>query len=151
MIAAGLYRSTEALDESEGRVVGPKLVWLCIEDGQVEVRLPEHHIHNQWRFPPPGIVLQDQEWLKTLTKLPREGFYALKKKLVFDGGFWPKGALVQLGYTREAEAVLFIAQRRSQRDENDLFFSEQGVPLPLEQLSDLEPLVVAAEPIQEDR
>ena len=45
-------------------------------------------------------------------------------------GTWPKGALVQLGYTRNADPILFIGQVRTKLDENDLWFSDRGVGIP---------------------
>ena len=61
-------------------------------------------------------------WADSLVKLPAEGFYMLRKALAFEGGEWPKAALVQLGYTRAGEPILFIGQVRAQLVENDLWF-----------------------------
>jgi hypothetical protein len=69
----------------------------------------------------------------------------LRKGLDFEGGSWPKGTLVQLGYTKAADPILFIAQQRAQMDENDLFFSDKGVGITREQLAVLEPLSVFIE------
>jgi hypothetical protein len=41
---------------------------------------------------------------------------------------------VQLGYTRNAEPILFIAQRRSPLTNNDLYFSDKGVKIHLEEI-----------------
>src|SRR5207244_2989427 len=62
------------------------------------------------------------------------------------GGSWPKGALVQLGYTRNAEPILFIAQQRARMDENDLFFSDRGVKVSNDKMAMLEPLNIFVEP-----
>jgi hypothetical protein len=70
----------------------------------------------------------------------------MRRALTFEGGEWPKGALVQLGYTRNADPILFIAQARAQLEENDLFFSDRGVSVTREQLAMLEPLNVFVEP-----
>jgi hypothetical protein len=143
----GLYRTTQALPASDGRLLGQRLVFFHANDGEnePEVRLPQHHFHNRWRFPAPGLPIDDLAWVRTMVRLPREGFFSLRQSLVFDGGQWPRGALVQLGFTREAEPVLFIAQRLARREANDLFFADQGVAISLEQLILLEPLVVAAD------
>jgi hypothetical protein len=77
--------------------------------------------------------------------MPNQGFYSLRKELAFDGGSWPKGALVQLGYTRIGEPILFIAQQRGQMAENDLFFAESGVKVGNDKLAQLEPLTVFIE------
>jgi hypothetical protein len=70
----------------------------------------------------------------------------LRKALSFDGGEWPKSAMVQLGYTRSADPILFIGQVRSQLAENDLWFSDKGVGVTRDQLALLEPLQIYAEP-----
>ena len=72
----------------------------------------------------------------------------LRKALDFDGGSWPKSTLVQLGYTRTADPILFIAQLRATLDENDLFFSDRGVGIAREQLALLEPTNVYVEPTE---
>jgi len=69
----------------------------------------------------------------------------LKRELSFDGGTWPKGALVQLGYTKSADPILFIGQVRTKLDENDLWFSDRGVGIPREQMSILDSIVVFQE------
>ena len=71
----------------------------------------------------------------------------LRKALSFDGGEWPKGAIVQLGYTKVGDPILFIGQVRAHLDENDLFFSDCGASVTREQLPILEPLQVFTEPI----
>ena len=81
--------------------------------------------------------------------LPSEGFYSLRKGLDFDGGSWPKGTLVQLGYTRTGDPILFIGQIRAQLEENDLWFSDKGVGVSRDQLALLEQLQVFAEPVAE--
>ena len=73
----------------------------------------------------------------------------LRKALTFDGGDWPKASIVQLGYTRNGDPILFIGQVRAQLAENDLFFSERGVGITRDQLALLEPLQVFAEPVPE--
>jgi hypothetical protein len=71
----------------------------------------------------------------------------LRKALTFEGGEWPKSALVQLGYTKSADPILFIGQVRAQLDENDLYFSDRGVGITREQVALLEPLNVFQEPV----
>jgi hypothetical protein len=100
---------------------------------------------NRWHFHGSGIPFRGLSWADSLVKLPQEGFYMLRKGLDFEGGSWPKGTLVQLGYTKAADPILFIAQQRAQMDENDLFFSDKGVGISREQLAVLEPLSVFVE------
>jgi hypothetical protein len=82
-------------------------------------------------------------------KLPEQGFYSLRKQLDFEGGTWPKGTLVQLGYTKTGDPILFIAQLRAARTENALWFSDRGVGLARERLALLEAVGVFTEPAGE--
>ena len=93
---------------------------------------------NRWHFHGAGIPFRGLSWADSLAKLPAEGFYMLRKALDFDGGSWPKGALVQLGYTKTGDPILFIAQLRAPLEENDLFFTDRGVGITREQLAILE-------------
>jgi hypothetical protein len=145
----GLYRTTKPLPEHEGEVPAGTLVYFHnhSDSGLPVVITPEHNVHNRWHFHGPGIPFRGLSWADSLTKLPAEGFYMLRKALSFEGGEWPKGALVQLGYTRTGDAIFFIGQVRAQLVENDLFFSDRGVSVTREQLAILEPLQIFAEPI----
>ena len=62
---------------------------------------------------------------------------------------WPKGTLVQLGYTKTGDPILFIGQIRASRTDNTLWFSDRGVALARERLSLLESVGVFTEPTGE--
>ncbi len=147
----GLYRTTKPLPEHESEIPAGILVYFHnhSDSGLPVVIAPEHNIMNRWHFHGAGIPFRGLSWADSLTRMPNEGFYMLRKDLNFDGGSWPKGTLVQLGYNRNADAILFIAQQRAQMDENDLFFSDRGVGIKPEVLAILEPLKVYEEPIEE--
>jgi hypothetical protein len=144
----GLFRTTKPLPEHEGEVPASILVYFHnhSDSGLPVVVAPDHNVHNRWHFHGAGIPFRGLSWADSLVKLAAEGFYMLRKGLSFQGGEWPKGALVQLGYTRGADPILFIAQARAQLEENDLFFSDNGVGITQEQLATLEPLHVFVEP-----
>jgi len=112
------------------------------DSGLPQVLAPDHNVHNRWHFHGPGVEFRGLSWADGLVKVPVEGFYMLRRELAFDGGTWPKGSLVQLGYTRNADPILFIAQVRGKLDENDLWFSDRGVGIPREQMSILELLSI---------
>jgi hypothetical protein len=143
----GLYRTTKPLPDNEQAVPAGVLVYFHnhSDSGLPVVITPDHNIMNRWHFHGAGIPFRGLSWADSLTKLPGEGFYMLRKQLDWDGGSWPKGTLVQLGYTRTADPILFIAQVRAQLDENDLFFSDKGVGVSRDQLAILELLQVMAE------
>jgi hypothetical protein len=147
----GLYRTTKALPEHEDAIPSGALVYFHnhSDSGLPVVITPDHNVLNRWHFHGDGIPFRGLSWADSLIKLPTEGFYMLRKGLDFEGGSWPKGTLVQLGYTRVGDPILFIAQQRASLDENDLFFSDRGVGVTREQLSILEPLNVFVEPAPE--
>lgn len=147
----GLYRTTKALPDNEEAIPAGSLVYFHnhSDSGLPVVIAPDHNILNRWHFHGAGIPFRGLSWADSLAKIPAEGFYMLRKGIEFDGGSWPKGTLVQLGYTRTGDPILFIGQIRAQLDENDLFFSDKGVGITRDQLALLEQLQVFAEPAPE--
>jgi hypothetical protein len=135
----GIYRTTKYLPGQEA-LVGPDQLILIRTDGEfapASVLLPVSNTHNQWRFQMPGVKVPPTSlnWGQTLVKLPHEGFYRLKREHTFgDSGKWIKNAIVQLGYTRKGEPILFIAQRRSPLANNELWFSDKGVRVEFDEL-----------------
>jgi hypothetical protein len=145
----GLYRTTKPLPGHEEKVPAGLLVYFHnhSDSGPLpSVLAPDHNIQNRWHFHGPAIEFRGVSWADSLERVPLEGFYSLKRELTFDGGSWPKGSLVQLGYTRNADPILFIARERSTLQENDLFFSDRGVGVKREQLNILERLEIFKEP-----
>ena len=111
----GLYRTTKPLPEHEAEVPAGILVYFHnhSDSGLPVVIAPDHNIHNRWHFHGAGIPFRGLSWADSLAKLPAEGFYMLRKALTFEGGEWPKAALVQLGYTKNGDPILFIGQVRA--------------------------------------
>jgi hypothetical protein len=149
--SCGLYRTTKPLPEHETTVPAGSLVYFHnhSDSGLPVVVAPDHNILNRWHFHGAGLPFRGLSWADSLVKLPAEGFYTLRKGLDFDGGSWPKSTLVQLGYTKSGDPILFIAQQRAALTENDLFFSERGVGISREQLAILEQLNIFVEPAAE--
>ncbi|MCA9689111.1 MAG: hypothetical protein KC636_05835 [Myxococcales bacterium] len=148
----GIYKTTQFLPKHEA-TIGPDQLVLIRTDGEfapASVLLPVQNLNNQWRFQMPGVKVPTtaRTWGDSLIKLPHEGFYRLTREFTFgDTGRWLKNAIVQLGYTRAAEPILFIAQRRSPLVANDLFFSDKGVKMELDQIEGMiEPLAWYQEP-----
>ena len=148
----GLYRATKALSGQEDKIPAGTLVYFhnhSSNDGPLpSVIPPDHNIHNRWHFHGEGAIenIRNPSWVESLERMPEQAFYTLRRELTFDGGSWPKGAIVQLGYTKTADPILFIARVRATLQENDLFFSDKGVGIKRDQLSILEPAVFFAEP-----
>jgi hypothetical protein len=139
----GIYKTTKFLPGHEASVA-PNLLVLIRTDGEfapASVLLPVTNRFNQWQFQMPGIKIPSNSlnWGDTLVKLPQEGFYRLLKEKKFDGGGrWLVNAIVQLGYTRGGDPILFIAQRRNPLTNNDLYFSDKGVKM---ELADLDGMI----------
>ncbi len=146
--ACGLYRTTKPLPEHEAKFPAGSVVYFHnhSDSGLPVVIAPDHNIMNEWHFHGAGTPFRGLSWADSLVKMLDQGFYSLRKQLDFDGGSWPKGSLVQLGYNQTGDAILFIAQKRAQRTDNDLFFSDRGVPLAKDRLAMLEPVSVFVEP-----
>ena len=148
----GLYRATKALPGNDEAVPAGTLVYFhnhSSNNGPLpSVIPPDHNVHNRWHFHGETAIenVRSPSWVDSLEKMPNQDFYTLRRELPFDGGSWPKGSIVQLGYTRAAEPILFIARVRTSLAENDLFFSDKGVGIKREQLSLLEPAVIYSEP-----
>ena len=143
----GLFRTTQALPGHEEEVPAGLLVYFHnhSDSGLPQVVLPDPCVHNRWHFHGPGVAFRSLSWAASLHRVPAQGYYFLKEDLVFDGGTWPMHTLLQLGYTRRAEPILFIAQDRAALQENDLFFSDRGVRVDPEVLDILVPLIVYRE------
>jgi hypothetical protein len=148
----GIYKTTKFLPGHEAEI-GPNQLVLIRTDGEfapASVLTPVANRFNQWQFQMPGVKIPSNSlnWGDTLIKLPHEGFYRLLKEKTFEGGGrWLVNAIVQLGYTRVAEPILFIAQRRSPLASNDLFFSDKGVKVEFDELDEtIEPLAWYQEP-----
>jgi hypothetical protein len=139
----GIYKTTKFLPGHEATVPPNQLV-LIRTDGEfapASVLSPVSNRFNQWQFQMPGVKIPSNSlnWGDTLIKVPQEGFYRLLKEKQFEGGGrWLVNAIVQLGYTRSAEPILFIAQRRSPLTNNDLYFSDKGVKV---ELADLDGMI----------
>jgi hypothetical protein len=148
----GIFKTTKYLPGHEAQV-GPNQLVLVRTDGEfapASVLLPNNNENNQWFFGMPGIKVPPTSfgWGESLLKLPHEGFYRLRREMTFDGGGrWLKNGIVQLGYNRQGDPILFIATRRNPLTANTLWFSDKGMRVELEGLDDLvEPLAWAAEP-----
>lgn len=147
----GLYRTSKPLPEHEGEVPAGILIYFHnhSDSGLPVAITPDHNIMNRWHFHGAGVPFRGLSWADSLVRLPPEGFYYLRKEIEFDGGSWPKNTLVQLGYTKTGDPILFIAQLRGAMEENDLFFADRGVGISRERLAILEAVNVYQEPTAE--
>ncbi len=145
-LSRGLYRTTRALDGEERALAADRLVFVRPRDEHADVFIPEGSQHNRWRFPGPPISVHDAAWLGALQPLLPQGHYLLSREVRFDGGAWPARALVQLGYSRLGEPMLFLGQLRASRRENSISFGDAGVRIDDADLSALGAVTLFVEP-----
>ena len=146
--ACGLYLSTRPMPGREDDFPAGVIVYLHnhSESGLPTVTKPDHNVLNRWHFHGPPVELRGLTWLSSLERLAEEGFYTLRKEISFDGGQWPRNTLVQLGYTRNGEPILFIARLPARLEQNELVFSDKGAKIKRADLRSLEPVSVYVEP-----
>ncbi len=114
--SCGLYRTLFALPGAEKAVPAGALVYFHdhSEHGTPVVILPERAVDNRWQFSGEGHSIADERWPTTLVQLRKEGFYRAGTSLSLPGGRkLPEGLLVQLGYTRRGESVVFPGELAS--------------------------------------
>ena len=139
----GLYRTTEDLVEHPNSV-GPNLLVYFhnhSDQGPPMVALPDANAHNRWRFKKAGFSIERRSYIDSLVPLKPEGLYRLR------GHFHPDdervvaaNSLVQLGYNRAAEPILFFP--KVIEGENGFVFPVQGMRVGSEIYDLLEPLDV---------
>lgn len=129
-VPAGLYRTTVSYPLREQELPGGALVYVGnpVNGGVRFVVRPGRNERNRWFWGEPTFPLDDAQWESTLIALPAEGFYSLPETITLDGGGrWLENAIVQLGYNRTAEPLLFIAQWHDGGTDNALTFSDRGI------------------------
>jgi hypothetical protein len=141
MKPCGLYRTTAALPGRE-REVGPDLLVYFhnhSRDGTAMLVLPQHNRSNRWQFHERGHQITDPSYVDSLATLKPEGFYRLRKHFhQGDGQVVAANALVQLGYNRRAEPLIF--HPRIDEPTNALSFPDRGTLITREIYELLEPL-----------
>jgi hypothetical protein len=123
----GMYRTGSALKSDPERIPSGILVYFHnhSDQGIPFLQLPEDNVHNVWSFQEfgPGIENDDQ-FLNSMQPLKEQGFYYLTENLQTPDREYNAYTLVQLGYNRDGDPILFPAQRSEAR--NALAFSESG-------------------------
>ncbi len=136
----GLYRTTQAYPGNEDAYPVGVLVFVgqTANNGGTFVVRPGANRRNRWFWGEPTTPLRSPTWGKSLKKLPSEGFYTLPRNIEFEGGGrWLKDAIIQLGYNEKGEGIVFVAEWGEDSEENVLRFSERGVIIADDLLSQL--------------
>ena len=139
--ACGLYRTTRPLPGEDSRIPGGVLVYFHnhSEQGPPVVLVPADNVRNRWRFHTAGTLIEDPDWPSSLVALKPEGFYRLREHFhPSDDQVVNQNALVQLGYNRAAEPIVFFPSMHE--TENSLVFPERGTRIGQPIYDLLEPL-----------
>lgn len=134
----GLYKTTESLAGKEQWVREDLLVYFHnhSEQGPPLLLLPASNENNRWSFHDKGYLIRDLPYVETLVELEDEGFFILTEPLYLsDDEFIPEETLVELGYNRSAEPILFMGTF----EDNAIVFPESGLKCTREVFEMLEP------------
>lgn len=109
----GLYRTGVALPGHEEQVGAEILVSFHnhSEQGPPLVLTPHANENNQWEFHERGWLVEDDGFLEALVPLKPEGFYVNRDHIhVSREEVIPERTLLQLGYNRRGDSILFLAR-----------------------------------------
>lgn len=145
----GLYKTTRPLPGKEQWVRENLLVYFHnhSQQGPPLLLLPASNAQNRWSFHEKGYLIREPAFVSTLTPLKDEGLYVLREPIYLSRDeFIPEHTLVQLGYTRSADPILFLAKFA----ENTISFPSSGLKCTPEIFSMLEDVNFAT-PDRDDR
>ena len=88
------------------------------------VQTPHNNENNLWTFHNHGFGVEDPGFLRAMIPLKDEGFYVLSGNHlhISEGEILPERTLVQLGYNRAADSILFVANKKG----NTIEFPTKG-------------------------
>lgn len=135
----GLYRTTEPLSGKEEWVRENMLIYFHnhSQQGPPLLLLPSANGNNRWAFHEKGYLVRDPDYAGTLIGLMDEGLYVLTEPIYLSRDeFIPEETLVQLGYNRAGDPILFLAKFL----ENGLTFPSSGLKCTLEVFDLLRPV-----------
>lgn len=111
--SCGIYRTGRALRGHEEHVLAGTLVYFHnhSDQGSPLVLAPETNTDNRWSFRERGWLVDDIPFIHELIALKPQGFYTLTRHLhVSREEVLPERSLVQLGYNRRGDTILFAAR-----------------------------------------
>jgi hypothetical protein len=124
----GLYRTARPVPGHEQEIPASRLVYFHNHsaEGPPIVLLPVSNERNRWHFHRQGCLIPDLAYLATLEPLKAEGLYRLREHFhAGDEQIVNRNALAQLGYTIQAEPILFFPMMHT--TDNSLVFPERGL------------------------
>ena len=106
----GLYKTGMALTSDPASVPAGRLVMFHnhSDKDMPFVQLPRENVNNTWDFNPIGPGIGDDEaFIGSLQPLKPQGVYVLSQDIATGSASLPAGTLVQLGYNRDGDPILF--------------------------------------------
>lgn len=122
----GLFRTAEPLPGKEQWVREGMLVYFHnhSQQGPPLLLLPAENKKNRWVFHEKGYLIREPGFVESLVPLKDEGLYVLVEPIYLSREeFIPEQTLIQLGYNRSADPILFLGQF----EDNAIFFPDSGL------------------------
>ena len=127
----GLYKTMDPLPGKEEWVRENLLVYFHnhSQQGPPLLLLPASNAGNRWTFHDKGYLIREADFVESLQPLRSEGYYVLSEAIYISRDeLIPERTLVQLGYNRAADPILFLASFES----NAISFPTSGLKCTLE-------------------
>jgi len=127
----GIYKTRQPLTGKEEWVKENLLVYFHnhSQQGPPLLLLPSSNSQNRWSFHDKGYLVRDTQFVETLVPLRPEGYYILNEPIYLSPDeMIAENTLVQLGYNRIAEPILFLAEFEN----NTIKFPTSGLKCTLE-------------------
>jgi hypothetical protein len=122
----GLYRTGVSLVSHEEQVTAGCLVSFHnhSDRGIPMVQTPHNNENNRWTFHDHGFGVEDPGFLRALIPLKPEGLYVVTENHlhISEEEIISERTLVQLGYNRSADSILFVAKQKG----NTIVFPTKG-------------------------
>ena len=135
----GLYKTTIPLGGKEEWVRENLLVYFHnhSQQGPPLVLLPASNTNNRWTFHDKGYLIRDEGYVDSIVPVMPEGYYTLTEAIYLSHEeMIPDQTLVQLGYNRSADPILFLAEFQP----SSITFPASGLKCTLEIFDLLEPV-----------
>lgn len=123
--ACGLYRTGTPFPGREEAIPAGSLIHFHnhSEEGPPIVQQPESNADNRWVFGEEGWLVEDDAFISAMVPLRPEGLYVITEPTqVAPENILPPRSLVQLGYNRRADPILFVGQFEA----NSILFPTRG-------------------------
>ena len=135
----GVYKTMAPLPGKEDWVRENMFVYFHnhSQQGPPLLLLPATNVHNRWTFHDKGYLIREMHYVSKLEPLLQEGLYTLTEPIYLSRDeFIPESTLVQLGYNRNADPILFL----SKYNENQVIFPNNGLKCTTEIFEMVEPV-----------